>query len=173
MTMETQLQLLKDKSNLRRTFNSGNIKVDQFFHDIASQLQVDNQAKTRVLKFIGQEDLILGFITTNVTELLKKDLPFGFVKKGGLNQPIPLLRLCYLGVDIKYQGKKYGILLMQEVINIALQLNKLTGCAGIILDVVEEDRAKKISWYESLGFELLEGSDKTMVLSLKTVQSSI
>jgi ribosomal protein S18 acetylase RimI-like enzyme len=167
--MQTQLQLLKDKHNVRRTCITGNTKIDDYFHNRATQFQDDNQAKTRVLKFIGQEDLILGFITTNVTDLAKQDLPADFVKKGSPSQGVPLLRLCYIGVNKQYQGKGYGSLLLQEVIHIAIQLHRLTGCAGIILDVVEEGRAEKIGWYQKFGFKLLEDSEKTMVLSIRTV----
>ena len=173
MTMQTHLQLLKDKSAIRKTCITGNAKVDDYFHHKSSQFQDDNQAKTRVLKFVGQENLILGFITTNVTELPRQDLPTDFVKKGAPTQGVPLLRLCYVGVHEAYQGKGYGLLLLQEVINIAIQLRRLTGCAGIILDVVEEGRAEKIRWYQSVGFELLAGSDHTMVLSIRTVLSTL
>lgn len=171
--MRTQLQPLKDKSTLRRTCKTGNAKVDRFFHEVALQLHEDNLAYTRVLKYEGSEEPIIGFITTNVTELSKQDLPSGFVKKGAPNQGVPLLRLCYIGVNEEFQRRSYGSLLLQEVFHIAIELNDLTGCAGIILDVVEEEKLRKIKWYQQFGFELLAGSDKTMVLSIKTILTSL
>lgn len=169
MSTETYLEKLKDKSPIRRTCTTGNQVVDKHFHDHASQLQENNLTKTWVLKFKGQEDLILGFFTTNVTEQSREKLPTGFVAKGSQAQGVPLLRLCYIGVNKDYQGRGFGKELLVATLYNAIDVNEETGLAGIIIDVVEENRDEKIRWYSSFGFQLLAGSEKTMVLSMRDI----
>jgi ribosomal protein S18 acetylase RimI-like enzyme len=170
--MKTSLILLAHDKAARSTLKTGNQSVDNFFHNLSSQLDKDNQVKTYVLETNPTGNLV-GFFSTNMTVLERQRLPQNFVKKGLPNSEIPLLRLCYIGISQEFQGQGFGTKLLGLVMLHVHEVSLITGCAGIILDVVEDGRAAKIRWYQSLGFELLAGSDKTMVLSIRSVLRSL
>ncbi len=166
--MKTSLILLAHDKAARTTLRTGNQSVDNFFHNLASQLDKDNQVRTYVLE-TNPDGRLVGFFATNMTVLERQLLPRNFVKKGLPNAEIPLLRLCYIGISEEFQGQGLGHKLLGLVLFHTREVSRITGCAGIILDVVEEGRTEKIRWYQSVGFELLAGSDHTMVLSIRTV----
>ncbi len=93
------------------------------------------------------EERIAGLVTVSpdemtadaITAVLKKKLPA---------YPIPILRIAWLAVDRRFQGRGIGKLLLRAMFKLALELRGRIGCAGVVVDAKPE----AVSFCERLGF---------------------
>lgn len=95
--------------------------------------------------------LVAGFITINSFSISLDRLSALQLK--GLPKQIPCTRIVMLGVDKQYQGKGYGLLLMQKAFSAIKSVSQTVGTFGVYLDA----DSPAIPFYTKLGFSLLEG----------------
>ncbi len=66
--------------------------------------------------------------------------------------PLPVLRLARLAVDRTAQGRGIGSLLRVTVFELAHELARTVGCAGVVVDA----KANAVSFYTGLGFRPMD-----------------
>jgi predicted N-acetyltransferase YhbS len=81
---------------------------------------------------------------------------------------LPFLLLGRLAVDVAFQGKGYGDLLIYHAFKITASIAENAGILGIIVEGKDD---KAVSFYNGIGFLPLEATPKRMVLPIQTINS--
>lgn len=68
----------------------------------------------------------------------------------------PALKIGRLGIDRNFKGKGLGKLIVNSIINDALELNEKQACKLVTVDAYSQS----LTFYERLNFEYLTESDK-------------
>lgn len=130
----------------RRSFRSGNIELDRFFHRFAGQNQFRVQLGVTHVALEGGR--IVGFATVSAAQVKLAHLP-EVERKGLPAYPVPVIRLSRMAVSEGSQGRGLGAALLRHVGLIAVELSThKVGCAGVLVDAKAE--AKR--FYARYGF---------------------
>lgn len=114
---EIRIRRLKPRDD-RSGFHSGNIDLDRFFQRYAGQNQFRHHIGTTYVAV--QENCITGFVTVSSGEMVADRLPNTL--HGRLpSYPLPILRIARLAVDERHQGQGIGRLLLQAMLELALE----------------------------------------------------
>jgi GNAT superfamily N-acetyltransferase len=136
-------------SDDRSRFRSGDPDLDRFFQRYAGQNQFRHHVGTTYVAIdVGH---IVGYATVAPGHIEIDELPAAARKKLPA-YPLPVLRLGRLAVDESVRGQGLGKESLRFVLQLALRLADDYGCTGVLVDA----KADAVSFYERLGFMLLE-----------------
>ena len=135
----------------RRGFSCGQADIDRFFEHYAGQ----NQFKLHLaVTYVAVVDArIAGFATVTASSLERANVPNFRQRKRLPDYPLPILRLARLGVDSRVHSLGIGKALLRHVLGLALEQRDRLGCIGVVTDA----KTEAMSFYETLGFVVLEG----------------
>ncbi len=161
---------LLDKTHNRTDFNCGNEYLNQYLRQTARQHNQKGISRTFVLVDTASEKLkvIIGFFTLSLCEVRRAKLPPSLAKKYPLT--VPGVKLARLAVDINWQGKGIGKILMIDAMKSAVIIADNAGVIGLFVDAKDE-RAKQ--YYARYGFITLKDNPLEMFLSLATIRQII
>lgn len=174
--MKLEIRKLKPNDD-RAAFCSGDVEIDRFFIKYAGQNQFKHTIGTTYVAIDKSNENIIGYVTVSVSSLhvngLEKSIFNKFPK-----YPLPILRIARLGVDQSSQAMGIGKRLLQEMLFLAIDLQAMAGCVGVVVDAKED----AVSFYEKFGFKALFLEDgelhvrprqATMYLSIACIKKSI
>lgn len=143
-----EVRLLRPEED-RSQFSSGDIDLDRFFCRFAGQ----NQFRHHIgATYVAVEDgRILGFATVTPGQVEVAHLPKS-LRSRFPRYPLPVLRLARLAVDRTAQGRGMGSLLLVTVFELAHELARTVGCAGVVVDA----KPSAVSFYARLGFRPMD-----------------
>jgi GNAT superfamily N-acetyltransferase len=132
----------------RQGFDCGRTELNDWLRRVARQHQAKGLSKTFVATLDEQPTRIYGFYALTLTEIDTRALPEGSRKK--LPRLIPGVRLGRLAVDVRYQGKRLGELLLMDAVRRVRAIREHAGVAGLFVDAIDEPAAR---FYAHFGFE--------------------
>lgn len=91
-------------------------------------------------------------------------------KKRNMPDPIPSVLIGRLAVDLRYQGQKIGLSLLQDAIYRIVAASQSIGIAYILVHALD-DTAKR--FYEINGFVAIPEEPLTLFLSVATAESAM
>ena len=150
-------------------FSSGNHRADYWLRKHA----LPNQAKLNspVTYVVHISKRVVGYYALTVGEVALDKCPPHVAAGMPSAFPVPVMKLVWLGVDEKYQGKGLAKALMKDAFLRTLQVAELAGVRAIVVDAIDAD-AK--AWYEKkFGFESSPVSDSQLFLRLDDIRASI
>jgi GNAT superfamily N-acetyltransferase len=115
---------------------------------VARQHQEKGLSKTFVAIREDQPARICGYFALTLAELENHHLPEAWRKK--FPRRIPGVRLGRLAVDVVFQGKGLGELLLVDALTRARRIHVEAGGMGLFVDAVDERAA---AYYRRFGFE--------------------
>lgn len=137
----------------RKRFDCGDTHVTRFLREGALQDQKLRLSRTCVLVDEDADPTrILGFHTLVVTTVSQEAIPGD---KPRIKRRIPAVLIGQLGVDVEFQGKGYGNLLLTDVEIRIADLAKDVGVRCLALDARNERLSQ---WYEKRDFSRFPGS---------------
>lgn len=134
----------------RSRFSCGQWDLDRFFQHYAGQNQFKLHSAVTYVAVV--ETQILGFATVASSSIERMTVPNARLRKRLPSYPLPVLRLARLGVDLRAQGLGIGKALLSHVLGLALEQRDRLGCIGVVTDA----KADAVTFYERLGFVLIE-----------------
>lgn len=149
----------KTYSNIK-TFNCGNEIVNKIPQNLAKQVRDGNIAAYLIIDLNHeQKDFIAAFYTISAFSIAKAGFDIAIA-----NTPtnIPCLRLGMLGVDLKYQGKKFGSQLMNHALRLTIKQAESVGIRGLYLDAADG----KHDFYGKLGFKAVKSANEQNVVPM-------
>jgi len=152
-------------SHKRQEFDCGNLQLNAWLSQIARQHQDKGLSKTFVALREEDPNQICGFYALTLAELENRHLPEVWRKK--LPRRIPGVRLGRLAVDIRYQGKGLGELLLMDALSRALKIYQQAGGIGLFVDAIDQEAA---SFYQRFGFESMPDQPLVLFLPLQSLQ---
>jgi predicted N-acetyltransferase YhbS len=162
------------ESDDRSGFRCGNDHLDRFFRSFAGQNHFRHHLGVTYVAVDGER--IIGFATVAPGHLEIDELPAA-VRRKLPRYPLPILRLGRLAVDLSVQKQGLGTRLLRFVLELALEMERKVGCAGVVVDA----KPDAVDYYGRFGFIALdpvEGQSDArprptaMYLSIKVVRAA-
>lgn len=146
----------------RQGFDCGQPSLNDWLCQVARQHQDKWLSNTFVAILDDVPERIYGYYALTVTEVDRQTLPKAYHKK--LPRHIPGIRLGRLAVDLRYQGRRLGELLLIDAIARVQRVHQEAGVVGLFVDVLD-DRAT--GFYRHFGF--MAAPDNSLMLFLPVV----
>lgn len=146
--MATQVTQLEAEVHDIKTFDCGNVELNDFLRTTAGQHQRKFISKTYVLVDDEAPTEIMGFYTLALRRMVaKEELPYEMAKR--LPREVPGFTLARLAIrdDLKKQG--HGEYLLIHAIDRAARVAAEVGGYAIFVDAKSKDGAR---FYEKYGF---------------------
>ena len=134
-------------SHDRQAFDCGRAELNDWLCKIARQHQVKGLSKTFVATLEDAPPTICGYYAVTLAELESQHLPKAWRNK--LPRRIPGVRLGRLAVDVRYQGKGLGEMLLVDALTRAGRIYTEAGGIGLFVDALDEAAA---GYYRRFGF---------------------
>ena len=145
-------------------FECGEAVLDEWLKRRAKINQLSGASRTFVVsdanqRVYGYYAMAAGAVSHQLaTSSVRRNMP----------DPVPVMVLARLGVDIRAQGIKLGGALLQDAVNRAIAVSNNAGVRAILVHAIH-DRAKQ--FYEHYGFEMSPAHPMTLMLRLTSVKS--
>jgi GNAT superfamily N-acetyltransferase len=149
-------------SHDRQGFDCGRTELNDWLQRIARQHQDKGLSKTFVTVREEAPTIICGYYALTVAELDNSQIPDTFRNK--LPNRIPGIRLGRLAVDLRYQRRRLGELLLVDALTRARRIQQDAGVVGLFVDALDEQAA---GFYLRLGFSPSPSNPLLLFLSIK------
>jgi GNAT superfamily N-acetyltransferase len=149
----------------RHAFDCGRQELNGWLLQVARQHQDKGLSKTFVAIRDEAPGLICGYYALTLAELETQHLPQAWQKK--LPRRIPGVRLGRLAVDLQYQGKGLGELLLIDALTRARRIYAEAGGIGLFVDALDEPAA---AYYRRFGFASSPDKPLLLFLSAKAIK---
>lgn len=146
-------------------FHSGVASLDDWLRRRARGNQADGASRTYVTcdneAVIGYYALASGSISTNdAVGRFRRNMP----------DPIPVVVLGRLAVDLRYQGRKLGRALVRDAAQRVLVAAGEIGVRGLIVHAISDEAR---TFYLSLGFLQSPTHDMTLMIPIGDLRDSL
>lgn len=131
----------------RQNFDCGRTELNNWLKQVARQHQDKGLSKTFVAVQDEEPTRICGFYALTLAEIDRRFLPDTYQKK--LPQRIPGVRLGRMAVDVRFQKKRLGELLLVDAISRARRIHLDAGVVGLFVDALDDHAS---AFYRHYGF---------------------
>jgi len=131
----------------RQSFDCGQVELNSWLRQVARQHQDKGLSKTFIAIQDEEPTGICGFYALSLAEIDRRFLPEAYQKK--LPQRIPGVRLGRLAVDLRYQKKGLGELLLVDAISRARRIHQDASVVGLFVDALDDYAS---AFYRHYGF---------------------
>ena len=153
------------RGHSRANFDCGDEEVTRFLREKALQDAGRDLSRTSVLVDEQTDSQrIIGYYTLLLMQVAQEAMPND---KPRIKRPIPVVLLGQLGIDMTFQGRGYGDLLLTDVQARTDEIADKIGVRALMLDARNERLAQ---WYESHDFIRLPNQLR-MFKSISTIRA--
>ena len=150
-------------------FSSGNHRVDYWLRKYALPNQAKLNSPVTYVVRIGKR--VVGYYALTVGEVALEKCPPHVAAGMPSAFPVPVMKLVWLGVDKRQQGKGLAKALMKDAFLRTLQVADLAGVRAIVVDAI--DAKAKLLYEKKFGFEASPVGDNQLFLRLDDIRASI
>lgn len=141
-------------------FRCGHSSLDEYIRRYASQDVRRNVARVFVATPENDFRRLAGFFTLSAGSVSCSSLPSSMARKLP-RYPVPVALIGRLAVDVEFQGKGLGSILLADACQKVAQASEVLAMAGIIVDAKDEAAA---TFYQHFGFSPLPGQLDRLML---------
>ena len=162
VSMISQPQPLKQEHLSRlESFSCGVPALDHWLKTRAYANQINGSSRT-YLTFDGTH--LVGFYCISVYSIQHNLL--NATLRRNMPDPIPVILLGRLAVDVRYQGKGLGTMLVSHALAMTKKIADIGGVVGLAVHPFSEN---EIEFYKGIGFKLAKSENHNlMIYRLKT-----
>lgn len=142
------------------TFNCGETSLDEWLKRRALLNQSNEASRTFVV--VDESQLVMGYYALAAGAVHHQDATRSI--RQNMPDPIPVMVLARLAVDIRTQGMQLGAGLLRDAVDRSLAVAKNTGVRALLVHALHE-RAKEFYLY--FGFQASPVHPLTLMLRLK------
>ncbi len=142
------------------TFNCGETSLDEWLKRRALLNQSNGASRTFVV--VDESQLVMGYYALAAGAVHHQDATRSI--RQNMPDPIPVMVLARLAVDIRTQGMQLGAGLLRDAVDRSLAVAKNTGVRALLVHALHE-RAKQFYLY--FGFQASPVHPLTLMLLLK------
>jgi predicted N-acetyltransferase YhbS len=142
------------------TFNCGETSLDEWLKRRALLNQSNGASRTFVV--VDESQLVMGYYALAAGAVHHQDATRSI--RQNMPDPIPVMVLARLAVDIQTQGMQLGAGLLRDAVDRSLAVAKNTGVRALLVHALHE-RAKEFYLY--FGFQASPVHPLTLMLRLK------
>lgn len=141
------------------SFACGESVLDEWLKRRALSNQSSGASRTFVVTTIDRE--VMGYYALAAGAVAHQDATRSI--RQNMPDPLPVMVLARLAVDVRAQGIKLGAALLQDALNRCLQVSRNTGVRAMLVHALN-DRARQ--FYEYYGFKASPVHPMTLMLQL-------
>lgn len=145
----------------RTGFDCGAAEMNRYLQTQARQDSDKGLSRTFVLVSAEEPTVIRAFYTLTPATLEFAEVP---LEKSLSRYPAPVALLAHLTVDSRFQGQRFGVLLLFDALARSEKISRQMGLYAVVLDAREEPL---VPFYARFGFRHAEGSEKPRRMYLK------
>jgi len=142
----------------RQSFDCGRIELNNWLRQVARQHQDKGLSKTFVAVSDEEPTGICGFYALTLAEMDRRFLPETYQKR--IPHRIPGVRLGRLAVDVRYQKKGLGELILVDAIARARRIHQDAGVMGIFVDALDNQAS---AFYRHYGFLAIHDHPRLLI----------
>jgi predicted N-acetyltransferase YhbS len=143
------------------SFNCGETSLDEWLKRRALLNQANGASRTFVV--VDESQLVMGYYALAAGAVHHQDATRSI--RQNMPDPIPVMVLARLAVDIRTQGMQLGAGLLRDAVDRSLAVAKNTGVRALLVHALHE-RAKQFYLY--FGFQASPVHPLTLMLRLKS-----
>lgn len=156
------------KAHDRASFDCGIESLNVFLKQHALQNSKAGYSKTYVMLADGVPD-VMAYYTICAGEFACALLPPDELKKVP-QYPVPVVRLCRLATDVKYQKLGLGSAMLVDALRRAVQVSNHIGVRAVEVDALG-DRAR--IFYQNFGFIPLTENQNHLYISIQSAKQLV
>ena len=142
-------------------FNCGEPVLDEWLKRRAMSNQLSGASRTFVV--LDQDSLVCGYYAM-AAGAVAHQMATSSVRRN-MPDPVPVMVLARLAVDLRAQGIKLGASLLQDAVNRAVMVAENAGVRALLVHALN-DKAKE--FYEHYGFQSSSLNTMTLLLRLNS-----
>ena len=146
-------------------FDCGIDSLNEWLDKRAWKNQVTFVSRTFV---VTNGKVVIGYYCLSSAAIDRIELPRA--KQRNIPDPIPAILIGRLAVDLRYQGQKIGLSLLQDAIDRIVRASQKIGVAYVLVHALD-DAAKR--FYEINGFTAIPEQPLTLYLSVATAAKAM
>jgi len=147
------------------SFNCGSSTLNDWLQRRAIKNETNRSSRTFV---VCNNDIVIGFYSLAVGAIAREDTA-GKVRRN-MPDPIPVMVLGRLAVDVNWQGKKIGTGMLKDAIQRTIIVAEQAGIRALLVHALS-DEAK--SFYLSCGFYESPTNSMTLMILLHDAKRAI
>ena len=146
-------------------FDSGKPPLDDWLKAHA----LDNEGKASRTFVLSDDQLtILAFYTLATGNVTRTELPRKM--RQGLPNPVPVMVLGRLAVDLRHAGKGLGPMLLREAMTRTLKVSRDAGVRALIVHAIDDNA---VGFYAKYGFQMFPPETRTLFLPIETIAEAV
>ena len=146
-------------------FDCRNIQLNNWLKHRAFKNEIQGASRTYV---VTVENVVVAYYCL-ANGAIAQTLSTGKVKRN-MPDPIPVMIIGRLAVDLNWQGKRVGKALLRDAILRTLQASEIAGIRAILVEAISEE-AKL--FYEKCGFTVSPIAPMTLMITINDAISSL
>jgi len=146
----------------RQAFDCGTPALNDWLHRVARQHQDKGLSRTFVAVLDAHPTQIAAYYALTLTEVDTSALAAQSRKK--MPRMIPGVRLGRLAVDVRWQGKRLGELMLMDALDRVRIITQNAGVVGLFVDAIDPQAAQ---FYVRYGFEAFADDPLKLFLAVK------
>lgn len=148
------------------TFHCGVDSLDDWIRGRARNNEKSGASRTVVS--VTREGRVAGYYCLSSSSLVKSEAPSTLA--AGQPDPIPVVLLGRLAVDLDFAGQGLGSSLLQHAVVRAVTAAETIGIRAIIVHAISDEL---VSFYRRFGFESFPGQARTLFLLTADARATI
>jgi GNAT superfamily N-acetyltransferase len=149
-------------------FSSGVLSLDEWLRRHA--LQSHRSGGSRVFVTTDTDVDIAGYYALAAGAVMPREAGARLVRGLASNQPVPVVLLARLAVDVRHQGQHLGRSLLLDAMTRVLEAGELIGIRALLVHAIDE-RARE--WYAQFGFERSPTHPLHLLLLIKDLRATV
>jgi GNAT superfamily N-acetyltransferase len=150
------------------SFRCGVLSLEEWLRRHA--LQSHRSGGSRVFVTTASNPDVAGYYALAAGAVMPRDTSARLARGLAANQPVPVVLLGRLAVDVRHQGRHLGRSLLLDAIARVLQAGELIGIRALLVHAID-DRAR--AWYEQFGFERSPTHSLHLILLTKNLRATV
>ena len=159
---------ITDSHKLDR-FDCGKSPLDEWLRAHALENE-DKASRTYVVTAEAGEDAgyVVAYYALAYGSIVRTEVPKKI--RQGLPNPVPVMVLGRLAVDVRHSGKGLGPFLLREAMQRTAQASGIAGLRALIVHAIDDEA---VSFYAKYGFQVFPAGTRTMFLPIETLRLAI
>lgn len=149
-----------DASMVAASFQCGSDPLNEYIRRYASQDVRKNVTRVFVATPENEQQRLAGYFTLSAGSVSCSSLPESLARRLP-RYPVPVAQIGRLAVDLQFQGKGLGSILLADACRKVTQANMVLAVAGIVVDAKDGQAA---AFYRHFGFIPLQGQEDRLLL---------
>ncbi len=159
MTGDFRLEVLGAQHE-RTRFTCGVAALDEYFRTQATQ-DARRRASACYVAVQHETNVVAGYYTLAAAGVPLTDLPESLSKRLPRYPSVPVARVGRLAIDLSFQGRKLGAVLLADA-----ALRALRSEVAVFALVVDAKDDSAVAFYRHHGFEMYGGQPKQLIVPL-------